>query len=366
MRTPLIDPRRSRPLPDNPLAPPAAGPPPLRLPNLSGARSDRALIRSWLALKPSPHTQRAYARAVQDFLAWSDSTPLAAVTVTRLQAWRAHLETRLAPASVNARLAALKSLLAYAQRTGYLPLNVGAGGKRKGAPASSAINPGAGRCDMARHWGASRRASQVQASVRGPALEPAPPFVAGAGYERRPVGYGMRRVKGALGCAIVQGVLNHEVQASSRSALAAKARISSIHSEALRDGISSPSTSIVGWCPASRSASMDWMIDRACVTVSGGNGTISLRCGVPHLQGDGPMQFRAVAAPRQPSGARVDVLASCALSAAHGRFLHSECHFLASNPVAWALATMCATASPRARGGLAASVFQSWAQAAAS
>ena len=113
-------------LPPNPLAPPAAGPPPLRAPNLSGARSDRALIRSWLALKPSPHTQRAYARAVQDFLAWSDSTPLAAVTVTRLQAWRAHLETRLAPTSVNARLAALKSLLAYAQRTGYLPLNVGA------------------------------------------------------------------------------------------------------------------------------------------------------------------------------------------------------------------------------------------------
>ena len=99
-------------LSDNPLAPPAAGPPPLRPPNLSGARSDPALIRSWLALKPSPHTQRAYARAVQDFLAWSGPTSLAAVTVTLLQAWRAHLETRLAPASVNARLAALKSLLA--------------------------------------------------------------------------------------------------------------------------------------------------------------------------------------------------------------------------------------------------------------
>ena len=112
-------------LSDNPLAPPAAGPPP-RPPNLSGARSDRALIRSWLALKPSPHTQRAYARAVQDFRAWSGPTPLAAVTVTLLQAWRAQLETRLAPASVNARLAAVKSLLAYAQRTGYLPLNVGA------------------------------------------------------------------------------------------------------------------------------------------------------------------------------------------------------------------------------------------------
>ena len=75
-------------LSDNPLAPPAAGPP-RRPPNLSGARSDRALIRSWLALKPSPHTQRAYARAVQDFRDWSGPTPLAAVTVTLLQAWRA-------------------------------------------------------------------------------------------------------------------------------------------------------------------------------------------------------------------------------------------------------------------------------------
>ena len=69
---------------------PSRRPPPLRPPNLSGARSDPALIRSWLALKPSPHTQRAYARAVQDFLAWSGPTSLAAVTVTLLQAWRAH------------------------------------------------------------------------------------------------------------------------------------------------------------------------------------------------------------------------------------------------------------------------------------
>ena len=72
-----------------PLASPAAGPWPRRAPNLSGARSDRALIRSWLALKPSPHTLRAYAHAVQAFLAWSGPTPLAAVTVTLLQAWRA-------------------------------------------------------------------------------------------------------------------------------------------------------------------------------------------------------------------------------------------------------------------------------------
>ena len=95
-------------------------------PNLSGAATDAALIASWRALKPSPHTRRAYARAVADFQAWSGDLALADVTVALLQAWRQHLETRLAAASVHARLAALKSLLGYAQRTGYLPFNVGA------------------------------------------------------------------------------------------------------------------------------------------------------------------------------------------------------------------------------------------------
>ncbi len=95
-------------------------------PNVSGAATDAALVRSWLRLKPSPHTRRAYARAVTDFQIWSGGTPLAAVTVVHLQDWQAALALRLAPASVQARLAAVKSLFAYAQRTGYLAFNVGA------------------------------------------------------------------------------------------------------------------------------------------------------------------------------------------------------------------------------------------------
>ena len=43
-----------------------------------------------------------------------------------LQAWQAHLEERLAPSSVNRKLASLRSLLGYGQQTGYLTFNVGA------------------------------------------------------------------------------------------------------------------------------------------------------------------------------------------------------------------------------------------------
>lgn len=94
--------------------------------HVSGADTDERLIGQWLAAKPSPHTRRAYARAVADFRAGVGQAPLAEITVADLRAWKADLEARLAPASVQACLAAVRSLLAYAQRTGYLPFNVGA------------------------------------------------------------------------------------------------------------------------------------------------------------------------------------------------------------------------------------------------
>jgi len=74
----------------------------------------------------SLHTQRAYRADVARFLAFV-AEPLPAVTLGDLQAFADALAQQdLAPSSRVRTLAAVKSLLAFGQRTGYLPLNVGA------------------------------------------------------------------------------------------------------------------------------------------------------------------------------------------------------------------------------------------------
>jgi integrase/recombinase XerD len=85
---------------------------------------DAKMVELWLSLKTSPHTRRAYAAEVARFLAFVNK-PLARVTVADLQALIEQLES-LKPASQNRAITALKSLLSFAQQTGYLPLNVGA------------------------------------------------------------------------------------------------------------------------------------------------------------------------------------------------------------------------------------------------
>jgi len=77
----------------------------------------------WLHGRP-PHTQRAYRADVARFLTFV-ATPLATVTLGDAQAFSDSL-AGLAPSSRTRTLAAVKSLLAFGQRTGYLPLNVGA------------------------------------------------------------------------------------------------------------------------------------------------------------------------------------------------------------------------------------------------
>ena len=87
---------------------------------------DAPLVELWLSLKTSPHTRRAYAAEAARFLGLVGK-PLSWVTLADLQAWAAHLEQgNLQPASRNRAVTALKSLLAFAQQTGYLPFNVGA------------------------------------------------------------------------------------------------------------------------------------------------------------------------------------------------------------------------------------------------
>jgi site-specific recombinase XerD len=87
------------------------------------AQSDETLIGLWLDGR-SAHTRRAYAADAQLLLA-AAGKPIAALTLVDLQAWMGSLAA-LAPASRARKIGAVKSLLSFGERTGYLPFNVGA------------------------------------------------------------------------------------------------------------------------------------------------------------------------------------------------------------------------------------------------
>ncbi len=88
--------------------------------------NDASLVELWLSLKVSSHTRRAYAADVKRFLMFV-AKPLGWVTLADVQAYAAALgQGSLKPASQNRALTAVKSLLSFAQETGYLPFNVGA------------------------------------------------------------------------------------------------------------------------------------------------------------------------------------------------------------------------------------------------
>jgi integrase/recombinase XerD len=86
------------------------------------AATDTQLVSLWLHGRPA-HTQRAYTADAQRFLAFVGS--LGACTLRDVQAFADSLQG-LAPSSRARTLAAVKSLLSFGQRIGYLPLNVGA------------------------------------------------------------------------------------------------------------------------------------------------------------------------------------------------------------------------------------------------
>jgi integrase/recombinase XerD len=87
---------------------------------------DAQLVDLWLALKTSAHTRRAYSADIRRLLRFVQK-PLCRITLADLRDWAAHLgQGSLKPASRNRALTAIKSLLSFAQETGYLPFNVGA------------------------------------------------------------------------------------------------------------------------------------------------------------------------------------------------------------------------------------------------
>lgn len=91
------------------------------------ASSDGEMLDLWLSryrpLGRESRTSTAYAGDARAFSAFAGS--LRNVTVRDLQLFAASL-THLAPASAARRLSAIKSLIGFAHRVGYLPFDVGA------------------------------------------------------------------------------------------------------------------------------------------------------------------------------------------------------------------------------------------------
>jgi site-specific recombinase XerD len=86
------------------------------------ADTDEQLIVLWLHGR-SRHTARAYRADVDRFLAFA-GVPLRQITLANLQAFADSLG-ELAPASRARTLSAVKSVLAFGHRLGYLPFDVG-------------------------------------------------------------------------------------------------------------------------------------------------------------------------------------------------------------------------------------------------
>ena len=90
--------------------------------NLTRMGSDDHLVGLWLHER-SPHTQRAYRADVERFRSGAGK-PLRSVTLADLQEFARSIEQG-APASRYRTLSAIKSLLAFGHRLGYLPFDVG-------------------------------------------------------------------------------------------------------------------------------------------------------------------------------------------------------------------------------------------------
>lgn len=95
-----------------------------QLATITAHPSDFALIELWISLKTSKHTRRAYASDLERFVRFVDK-PLSSVTMRDFQAFADQLgQGTLKPSSQNRGITAVKSLLSFAQQTGYLTFNV--------------------------------------------------------------------------------------------------------------------------------------------------------------------------------------------------------------------------------------------------
>lgn len=91
----------------------------------SQADSDQQLIALWLNSHTSEHTRRAYAADIARLLTFTGGKSLAATTLADLQAFAESL-SELSTGSRKRTINAIKSLLSFGQKVGYLRFNVGA------------------------------------------------------------------------------------------------------------------------------------------------------------------------------------------------------------------------------------------------
>lgn len=92
-------------------------------PKLTNADCDRQLILMWLSGK-SKTSQVTYTSAVKQFLAFIDKE-LRSVVLEDFQLWVRSLEMRYSSHTVKNKVNAIKSLLSFGQKVGYLQFNVG-------------------------------------------------------------------------------------------------------------------------------------------------------------------------------------------------------------------------------------------------
>lgn len=104
------------------------------------ATTDIQVIRMWLHRR-SPQTVRAYSNDVKAFFAFVGCT-LAEVRLEDVQAFADDIAEELAPSSQKRRLAAVKSLLSFANKIGYIQKDVSPHWLRH-AHASHALDRGA-------------------------------------------------------------------------------------------------------------------------------------------------------------------------------------------------------------------------------
>lgn len=93
---------------------------------LADCDSDQQLVDMWLHGK-SPHTADAYRRDVNEFRWFVEDKPLGRVVLNDLIFYYdALVQQGRSPATVKRKLSAVKSVLTYGLRIGYLAVNVGA------------------------------------------------------------------------------------------------------------------------------------------------------------------------------------------------------------------------------------------------
>ena len=94
-------------------------------PSADADLDDERLISTWVRNQRSEHTRGVYRRDAGKLLTFAGK-PLGSISLDDLLAFSAHLANDLAPISVGRTLAAVRSLMRFACRTGHLTRNVAA------------------------------------------------------------------------------------------------------------------------------------------------------------------------------------------------------------------------------------------------